>query len=790
MLVSLKWINNYIDIKEIAVDEIARRLTMAGIEVEAVTKLPRIDNLVTAKILTCEKHPEADKLNICKVFDGTEEHQIVCGAPNAAAGLTVVLAKIGAVLPGDFKIKKAKIRGAESFGMLCSERELGLSDSHDGIISLPSDIEAGIDANEVLGLGDTVLELGITPNRGDCLSIYGVARDLSAVFDIPVQAPDFTAVENGATASKDYVSVDITADKECLFYECRVIQNIKVMPSPLWMQRRIRSAGMRPINNIVDVTNYVMLEYGQPMHAFDLAVIDRGIIVRKAVDGERLTTLDDKERALDESVTVIADHSKVLALAGVMGGEHSGISDSTKDLLLECAYFTPESVAHTSRKYSINSDSSFRYARGVDYGMTESIIDYAARLLAEISGGSIEKGVVSKGTLPAPVHTVKGSVNRINTLLGTNLTADEMKNIFRKLGMKAEINGYDLNVVVPSFRKDVIHVAALSEEVARIYGVDKIPSILPKLNTDNAPIKPQDMIKRKIKTSLAGLGFAEVINYSFIAEEYLKVFTQEKPVRLINPLSEEMSTLRSLIAPGVIKSLLNNWNQGYKSVKVFETSNVFHHNPEGNQPFETEKLCMGVMGDFSPLSWMGDTKVDNFYKLKSVCENIFSGVNFEYRAENISFLHPGKCAKIYIGEKEAGYIGALHPLTAEKLDVKGDIYLAEFDMAIIYDKILASKIQYKAFSRFPQVYKDLSVLVNKNVNAGDMMAQISTVSPLIQNVNLYDVYTGAGISEDERSVTFRMQFSSVEKTLTDEEINPLLMQCAKVLETNFGAKLR
>ncbi len=793
MKASYQWLNDYVSLEKLSPKKIAKELTFAGLEVEAVHGAKPIAGLYIAHVRKAEKHPNADKLKVCMVFDGKDEIRVVCGAPNVAAGQTVVLAKPGAVLPGGLKIGEAKIRGVQSAGMLCSERELGLSDSHSGIIVLDGDFKPGEDANPVLGLGDSVFEIGITPNRGDCLSIYGVARDIAAVFNRPVRVNAF-AVEEDEERADSVASVKVRNLESCPYYSARVIKGVKIGPSPLWMQKRLKSAGLRPINNVVDVTNYVMIEYGQPLHAFDLKEIEKGIIVRSAEKGEKIITLDGKERLLDESMTVIADHKKVLGLAGVMGGEHSGINDKTTELLLECAYFSPKSVAVTSRKLGINSDSAYRYARGVDYGRTRTLLDYASGLIAGICGGRVLHGALADGTLPPAIRTVTTTRSYINNLIGKKFSAAAVIDLLGRVGVMASIDKDKVFAGIPSHRPDIVHGAGLAEEVARLSGLSKIPYTMPEFTSDGLRL-PENLRRRKeVRYRLASLGFNEVINYSFMSKTYLELFEDVScSVPLVNPISEEMSTLRMSVFPGVVRTLENNWNQGERSIKVFEFATVFKSAGESRQPKERTRMTLGVMGDFNPLSWSGAVQADTFYCLKGVCENIFNflGLDEAYSQAGVpAFLHPGKSALISVGKKTVGCMGALHPDLIEKLDLKSSVYIAEFDFDLLTAMAAEKNIEYKPFSRFPSVYKDISVVAGKDTASDRMMEAMKAASPLVQDVVLYDVYSGKGFEDSERSVTFRVFFSSMEATLTDEEINPLLMGMAETLSKEFGAKLR
>ncbi|MDR2401664.1 MAG: phenylalanine--tRNA ligase subunit beta, partial [Deferribacteraceae bacterium] len=472
MRVSLNWLKNYVNISDLPPEDIAQRLTMAGLEVEGIAQIKPIKNLSAVLVDEIHDHPDAKKLHICKVFDGKNRYQVVCGAPNAHAGMIAVLAKIGAELDG-LQIKESVIRGVKSEGMLCSEKELGVSGDHSGILELPPETPLDTDLNSDLGLDDTILDVSITPNRGDCLSIFGIAREVSALFERELYSRPFTVRETGGDTSL-ISSVAINDPDTCPYYTARIIKGVKLAPSPLWMQSRIKSAGMRPVNNVVDVTNYVMLEYGQPLHAFDLSVIDKGIIVRRAAEGEEIITLDGKVRKLDNSVAVIADHSKVLAIAGVMGGEYSGINNETSDIFLECACFNPVSISLTSRKLGMNTDSAYRYIRGIDFGNSRALLDYAASLLSDTCGGTVLTGALADGALPAESRSFNFSLKKVNELIGLELSPETVFSILARLNIRASPgDGGKASAIVPSYRNDIKHTADIAEETARLFGLDR-----------------------------------------------------------------------------------------------------------------------------------------------------------------------------------------------------------------------------------------------------------------------------------------------------------------------------
>ena len=799
MNVSINWLKEYIDLNDKSIKEIADGLTLAGLEAESFHEIAPLSNVVTAKVIKLEKHPNADKLKVCRVTDGNEEYQVVCGASNVAAGQIVPFAKIGAVL-GDIKIKEAKLRGVESFGMICSERELGLTDNHSGIMVLPENTPLGADINSIAGTGDTIVEFNATPNRPDWLSVIGVAREAAAVFKRPLKLPECIAEENNENVS-DFSEVDIEEKSKCPIYFARIIKGVKIAPSPLWMQAKLRAAGVRPVNNIVDVTNYVLMEWGQPLHAFDIRNIDKSIIVRNAFDNEKITALDGKEYTLNNDMLVIADISKPLAIAGVMGGEYTSVMSDTDTVVLECAYFEPSQVRKTSKKLGLSSDSSYRYERGIDYGATEKLADYAAALIAEICGGTVLKGKAGSNNLKIEERKVISSCSRINKLLGSDYKIEDMKNVLDSLLIKTEIDNDKLISSIPTFRNDIVLECDIAEEIARIMGYDKIGYTIPKMDSEIDIQSPKVRYSRTARNVLENLGYNEVLNFSFLGAEYLSIFdtNEEHFVKLLNPISQDMAWMRTLIFPSIIKNMQTNKNMGYSSIKLFELSNVYISNGKSNLADEKLHLSLGVMGSYYDDTWINLPKLDTFYYLKGAIDNVISkfDIKAEYkRLENCHFLHPGKSASIYINGKYAGFIGALHPDILEKLDIKNECYTAEIDFSLLIDEAynknesVKSSIRYTKFSRFPSSMRDLALIVKTRVNAADLISTVKSVSPIITDAVVFDVFEGKPINFGYKSIAVRITFTDMEKTLRDDDINPVIDNILKALEKEHGAVLR
>lgn len=792
MRVSFEWLKAFIDINNISPNEIADRLTMSGLEVESVEYIAPIKNIVTARVVEKVKHKNADKLSVCKVTDNINEYQVVCGAKNVEEGQVVVFCKVGAVLPGNFAIKKAKIRDVESFGMIASLSELGLEEKSDGIYVLPSDTQIGIDPNKLLGLDDYIFDISITPNRADCLSIIGVAREIAALFDLEMKQNDFFVNEIEETADT-YSYVKVENKELCPVYLGRVIKGVTIKDSPFYIQNRLRKSNIRPINNIVDITNYVMLEYGQPLHTFDLNEIKGGIIVRNAKTGEKIVTLDGKEKTLDETMLVIADEEKPLAVAGVMGGEYSGINEHTKDVFLECAYFKPDSIRVTARKLGMQTDSSYRYERGIDMKNTFNMVDYASLLLSKVSGGKVLKKSLTDNPKQYEKKYLTVNFDTINKFIGVDLEVDKSVEILKKLQFEVINKGQnDFEIIPPSYRIDIFEWQDIAEEIARIHGYEKIPVMVPKIFADGRVQSPLLSNIKEIKKQLSVLGFFEAINYSFLSEKYLKFFDNpEKFVNLINPLSEDLSVMRTFVFPGLLLNIKNNINQGYKNLKFFEIASTYVKNNNG-LPLQTTNLSMAVTGDFWGLHWDTVTKSDTFYSLKGVVENLlkYLKVTFDLSRSSLSFLHPGKSADIFINKKPMGFIGCLHPDINELLDIKESIYICEIYLEKIIEDIHTVPVKYKPFSIYPFVYKDISLIVSADMFAKDIMNFILSYNDLIDDCVLFDRFEDKKIGENKISLTFRIYFSHREKTLTDDEVNLVLNNLVESVKKEFNAHLR
>jgi phenylalanyl-tRNA synthetase beta chain len=770
---------------------------MAGLEVDSVMPASGVfTEVVVARVESLEKHPDADKLNVCQVNNGTETVQIVCGAANVREGLHIPLAKVGAVLPSDngsWKIKPAKLRGVESFGMLCSEKELGLADSADGLMELPNDAPLGQNLTEYLQLDDTIIELDLTPNRGDCLSIAGIARELGALNQCEVTEQEWAPYKQTIT---DELSVEIQAEDACTHYAGRIIKGVNVnVKTPLWMLERLRRGGIRGLSPVVDITNYVMLELGQPMHAFDLQKLDSKITIRYAKDKEKITLLDGKEIELQDNTLVIADKSQVLAIAGVKGGENTAVDDSTKDIFLESAFFRPEFIAGKARAYGLHTDSSHRFERGVDTHLQVHAIERATELIREICGGDV--GPVSEHTTAAhstevvPIHLRTGRIERV---LGIDIPVDDVTKIFERLGMEVKTFNDGWLVKSPSFRFDIEIEADLLEEVVRVFGYNNIPRTKPLYH---AVVQPQHEAKNALnalKKCLVSRGYYEAISYSFVDPKWQKILAPDTTtIALANPLSSEMSVMRTTILAGLLNALKHNVNRQQSRVRLFETGLCFEPETEssGIDAIVQEPMFSGVIcGDIHQEQWSEETRKVDFFDVKADVEALlaYSAEETIFEVAENSILHPGQSACIKQDGKIIGWIGALHPQVQKALDIDPRVYVFELKQSAVTENSIPA---FSALSRFPEVRRDLAVLVDENIAVGEMLAAIKAVtSKLVTEIQIFDIYQGKGVAEGQKSVAFGLILQEFSRTLTDKEVDTELEKIVSTLNQQFAATLR
>ncbi len=801
MIISLNWLKEYVDFS-VSPEELADRLTMSGLEVESIEYVGKaLESIVVAEILDMGKHPDADKLSLCRVTDGEAEYPIVCGASNMKAGDKVALARTGTVLPPGPKfpegltIKKAKIRGQVSEGMLCAENELGLGIESDGIMILRPGAVPGTRLIDELGVNDVLLEIGITPNRPDCLSVVGTAREAAAVLSGTAGYPDTSVKESGAPVG-DYVSVEIKSPEGCPRYTCRVIRNVKIGPSPGWMKTRLELSGIRSINNVVDVTNYVLLELGQPLHAFDYDLVKgRKIVVRQAEDGETITTLDGVERKLSADDLLICDGERPVALAGVMGGADTEVSEGTANILLESAYFSPDTVRKTSRKTGLKSESSYRFERGVDPDGVVKALDRAAGLIAELAGGEVAAGRIDENPVVIEPAVVSVTAARVNAILGTDISEEEIISIQKRLGLRllSSEKGV-LTFEVPTYRVDLTREIDIIEETARLYGYNNVPVTLPAVAMKTELPGGVRAVQAKFKEVFTANGFYEAINYSFEDEELLALFSPEKALPILNPISKDGGVMRTSLTAGLVKNVLLNLNRQENDVRIFETGKIYIPSSGQKLPKETNKLAAAATGRKQPELW--DREEFDFFDLKAVLEMALGALHAQESvafkpATEIEFLHPGKSAEIIIDGEVVGYAGEIHPGLMERLELTKRVYVAEIDLDAAASLTAGKKGEFSPLPKFPSVRRDIALVVDQGVSSGSIINEIRSMgSGLIEDARIFDVFTGGTVQDGKKSVAVSLHLRASDKTLTEEEINRIQDKALKKLRLALGAELR
>ena len=797
MLVSYNWLKQYTNVEDNA-NALAEKITRGGIEVEGVEYLAEeISNVVVGYVVSKEKHPDAEKLNVCQVNVGEEENlQIVCGAPNVDAGQYVIVAKVGAKLPG-IKIKKAKLRGVESQGMICSLAELGLSKSvvpknyQEGIYVFEIEQELGSDVVEVLGLNDYILDLSITPNRADALSMRGLTYELGALYNNKV---DFKDVEKEENYEATTLQVAIESDS-CRNYVGQVVKNVEVKSSPLWLQTRLMNSGIRPINNIVDITNYVLLEFGQPMHAFDKDLVGDKIVVRDAKEGEVLETLDGEERKLQTTDLVITDGTRAIALGGVMGGKNTEVSEETKNIILESAYFNPTSVRRTSAAHGLRSDSSARFEKGIDPNMQKAALARAVELILELCPNAVVEssvGIVNK----EEEKVVEITTSYINNYLGITLSTEEIVAILEGLSFTVEVTGEDLVVKVPTRRPDISIKQDLVEEVIRIYGYDNLASTLPKFSkTTKGGLTYSQRMVRDLRALYASLGFNDTINYSLVSEEEATQYTLEDhhKVRLLMPMTETHSTLRQSLVPGLLNTVQYNVARKQKDLKLLEIGRVFFGSGDDNiQPKETLYLSAALTGEERVTKWLKESSSLDFFAAKGYLEVVFDRLGLDekvtYKKSKLEGMHPGRFAEVYLGEKRIGFIGEVHPQVADKLGLNTTyVFEINLDEVISESKV---KPKYEEVTKYPEITRDIAMLVDVKDEYQNIYNVIESVnSKLITKVELFDLYVGAELLVGKKSLALTITYSDKQKTLTDEEVTAVHDKVLSAL-TEYGAIIR
>jgi phenylalanyl-tRNA synthetase beta chain len=802
MKFSLSWLSEYIPVA-ISSAELSDRLTMVGLEVDSISdRYGYLDTVITGRIVETKPHPDAESMKLCVVDIGGEKLKIVCGAPNAETGMVTACAIPGTVFPDGRVLEKAVIHNKESNGMLCSEYELGLGPDSSGILSLNPDTAPGEKITKVLGLFDMVFEVDLTPNRPDCLGIIGIAREVAAIQSGSVRYPEKTEAGSGS-AVYDFTSVSIQDPDLCPRYCARVVLDVTVGPSPFWLQDRLLSVGLRPINNLVDVTNFVMMETGQPLHAFDFdKLADNRIVVRSAEEGESFTTLDGKERKLSSGMLLICDAEKPVALAGVMGGGNTEISEETRSVLIESACFNPSSVRKTSKSLGLYTDASHRFERGVDPEGTVAALNRAAVLMQEITEGRLVEGVIDEHPGPAVINTIPLSVKNTNRLLGTDLDRKSMADHLKSIEFSVEEKGDDLlAVTVPSFRVDVSRHEDLVEEVARLSGYNSIPITFPLIPSDTRLPSRRWMVRNEIKNVLLGYGFSEAINYSFIdcsACEQLRLGPDDprrNMLEILNPLSEDQSVMRTSLVPGIIGTMHRNVSMQIKTLKLFEIGKIFFDTGKNRQPREVENLVCIWTGKRNEFSWHDKGMDCDFYDIKGVAEGLFKALRVEKMkftslpAESCCYLKPGHTAGIYSGEGIIGVVGEIHPEAAANFDLKQSVFIFELDLDLLLPLIPEIKIS-KPLPKFPSVSRDITMIVDRDTEARSIIEHIESINEkILEKVQLFDVYEGKPVPEGKKSLSLRLIYRSPEKTLEDEFVNNIHNRISGTVLTAFNAKL-
>ncbi len=802
MKVSLRWLRDYVDI-DIDPNELAHRLTMAGLEVDAVEDYtPAFTGVVTAKILTMKRHPDADKLHLLEVTTGGEPLPIVCGAPNMKPGDVVALATVGATIPGGYVIKSSKIRGEASEGMLCSEDELGIGPDASGLLILPPDTPLGKDLVDVLELRDTVLDIGITPNRADCLSIIGIAREAAVLCGKKLRYPKISFKESSEDI-RSITSVEIQDPDFCPRYTARVIRGVRILPSPKWMRLRLEAVGLRAINNVVDVTNFVMMELGQPLHAFDFRFLEEGrIVVRRSREGEPFVSLDGKTRALNAETLMICDGRKPVAIAGIMGGENSEVKDDTETVLLESAYFNPSTIRRGARFLGMGTDAAFRFERGIDPEGVLRALDRAAQLIADLSGGTVCRGHIDaypkKVAVSGPIPL---RMKRLGQILGTDVKESEAVRIFKGLEMTVKKEGKGvLSVKPPTFRVDLWREIDLIEEVARIHGYDKIPVTVPAIPVPGELHDRKREFESAVRSSLNGQGFTEVLNYSFISPlsaEVLALPEQDERrrfVRIANPLTEDQAVMRTTLLWGLLETMRRNVNAGSPDLKLFELGKVFIARDEGELPCEVNKLALLLTGARYGENWHFQSLTADFYDIKGALEALAGSLRAGeincVAASDIPYLHPGRAARVFVAGKEIGSIGELHPDVAVRMDLRGRAYVLEIETDPLTG-LAAADVRYREYSRFPSMLRDVAFLVGADVEAGRVIGLVKAAGEeLLETVDVFDVYSGKGIPEGMKSLGLRFTYRSATRTLTDEDTGQVHGRLVKKIVEATGARIR
>ena len=804
MKVSLSWLNDYVNIK-MAPSDLADALTMVGLEIESVSEYYRyLDTVFVGRIEAIEPHPNADKLHLCRVDTGRGKVSVVCGAPNAEIGMLSPIALPGTEFPEGFVLEKSVIRGQTSEGMLCSEGELGLGDDRSGVMDLDPSLSVGDQLVKALGLSDTVFEIEITPNRPDCLSVIGVAREIAAIQNSRLTYPDFILNDTGDRISQK-TSIQIEAPDHCPRYAARLLEDIQIKPSPFWLQQRLLSVGLRPINNIVDVTNFVLMETGQPLHAFDFdRLAQNRIVVRTANKGETFTTLDQKERQLDTEMLMICDGEKPVAIGGVMGGLNSEIENDTTRVMLESAYFNPVSVRRTSKRLGLSTDAAYRFERGVDPGGTIAAANRAAKLMAEVSGAKIISGLIDAYPQRQSVGSLKLSAQKTNRLLGTRLQRRRIKNLLKSIEFKVDLDTTDKDLLVvapPSFRVDISRPEDLMEEVVRLYGYNNVPTTFPQMPSTGRSSTKEILLRERARQLINGFGFREAVNYSFahrLSGDHLRMEAADprrKLVHILNPLTEDQAAMRTSLVPGLLQTVHYNFAQQIKNLKIFEIGKIFVHEDSQQLPNETEMVAGLWTGSRYDASWHGQETSCDFYDIKGVVERFLKAlqideVYFSRLPENdCTYTRPGYSAQILSNQSRLGLVGQLHPQVLAKFDIEQAVFIFELNFDNLVPLLKDTTVS-RAIPKFPAIFRDITVIVNKALEAQKIVGTaLKQPSELVEDVSLLSVFEGKPIAAGHKSVSLRVTYRSTQKTLEDEDVTSIHQSIADRLVKMFNASL-
>jgi len=804
MKVSLSWLKDYIDITMDPAD-LAEALTMAGLEVDSVSdRYAYLSGIIVGRIAEVAPHPNADKLRLCRVETGQGLVLVVCGAPNVKQGMLAPLAQPGTILPDGTRLEKSVIRGETSEGMLCSDAELGLGDEPGGILSLDPALKIGVGLAQALDLSDTVFELDLTPNRPDCLSVIGIAREIAIIQNSPLKYPDYI-IEDKTDTIHQWTSVKIEAPDHCPRYAARLVDNVKVAASPFWLQNRLLSVGQRPINNIVDITNFVMLETGQPLHAFNFDnLADTRIVVRLAAEGEKFTTLDDKERTLESQMLMICDGEKAVGLAGVMGGLNSEIQDDTTRVLIEGAYFNPVSIRRTSKKLGLNTDASHRFERGIDPQGCVRAVNRAAKLMVAIGNGTLTDGIIDEYPNLQTANSVELGVKRTNRLLGTDLDRNRIRELLESIEFKAEPidnNPDRLKVTPPTFRVDVSRREDLMEEVARLSGYNNIPTTFPAMPAEGQRPNRRLRLRNRIKGLMSGFGFSEAIAYSFVAESSCDRLRLKQPdprramIPILNPLSEDQAVMRTSLVPGILGTMHYNLARQTKNLKIFEIGKIFLKADQRALPREPEMLIALWTGARTDASWHSREIPCDFYDIKGAVEALvqalnLEGIRFAAMADDAcEYTRPGHTAQITASEAAVGLVGEIHPRVSEAYDLKQTAFIFELDLEKIAGLIPETR-NAKPIPRYPAIYRDITIIVDRGVETQTVLQAVENFQEkLTENLHLFDIFEGDPIAAGKKSVSFRITYRSPGKTLEDDDVNDLHKSITERLLNSFDATL-